>query len=626
MMYSNFKITNWSFYCLAILISSVIILNPPINTFSYDVFGYYMYLPLTFKYNDITIQHISTIDNILKTYHASETFYQAVKWDNGSWVMRYPIGLSVLFSPFYFISDAITQFTDYPRDGFSRPYQLGVLYGCLFYTLIGLYFVKKILTSFFNDRTSALTMICIVLGTNYFFHVSLHGQGVMSHNLLFSMYAIIIYLTIKWHQSFSVKHIILLGIFTGITALCRPSEIICLIIPIFYGVYNLNTLKAKASLLINYKKQIFLFIILISSIGFIQFGYWKYASGHFIINPYGAGNPGEGLELLQPHILKVLFSFRKGWFIYTPLMLFTMIGFWQMHKHNKLLFLPVFFYFIINFYIVSCWSCWWYGSCFGVRSLIPSYAVLTLPLGYFICFALKDKFKYFYSLFIFLFIILNLFQSWQMTVGIMDPANMSRAYYFSTFLQTSKPTPEQSKLLLKGKFNDGIEIFTKEDSLTHILNYAQLINFETKSKDINSKFLSDSIHHSGKLSIVTNIENPYSSNIEVPFRDISKKSYTWIKASIWLYSNYPADSLNATFIIELRHKGYIFKQKLYPLNNANFKSHVWNNLEYYYFTPDDLRSTKDLVRTYFWNRSPHTIYVDDLMMQSYEPIIDKSVF
>ena len=124
-------------------------------------------------------------------------------------------------------------------------------------------------------------------------------------------------------------------------------------------------------------------------VGFIQFAYWKYASGKFIINPYGSGNPGEGLELFHPHILEVLFSFRKGWFIYTPMMLFTMIGFWQMYKHNKNLFAPVFIYFIINFYIVSSWSCWWYGACFGVRSLIPSYAVLSIPFGYFIVYSFK---------------------------------------------------------------------------------------------------------------------------------------------------------------------------------------------------------------------------------------------
>ena len=62
------------------------------------------------------------------------------------------------------------------------------------------------------------------------------------------------------------------------------------------------------------------------------------------------------------------------------------------------------------------------------------------------------------------------------------------------------------------------------------------------------------------------------------------------------------------------------------INILSIKIIKWNKIELYYLTPDDLRSTKDIVRTLFWNRSNHIIYVDDLMMQSYEPINDKSVF
>jgi hypothetical protein len=585
-----------------------------------------MYLPLAFKNHDITIQNLPAIEAILKTYHGSESFYQAVKCDNGNWVMRYPIGLSILFSPFYFLADFITKFTNYPSDGFSRPYQLSILYGCLFYTLVGLYFVKKTLTHLFNDKTAALTLICIVLGTNYFFHVSMHGQGTMSHNLLFSLYAIIIYLTIIWHQSHQLKHIVLLGLFVGIAALCRPSEIICVLIPLCFGIINKQSFKEKIQLFITYKIQIILFVTVVICVGFIQFGYWKHASGHFIINPYEKGNPGEGLELFHPHILEVLFSFRKGWFIYTPLMLFTIMGFWHLYKNNKSLFIPVFIYFIINLYIVSSWSCWWYGACFGVRGLIPSYAALSIPLGYFVYYAIKSNLKYIYLIIITLCVALNLFQSWQLSAGIIDDSNMSRAYYFSTFLQTIDPTPEQKKLLLTGKFSNGIEVFTKADSLTHFLNYAAITNYEKADETINSNFICDSISHSGKHSLVTNPDNPFGNTIAVMHETITKKSYTWIKASVWVFSRYPADSLDATFIIELKHNDQTFKFKGYPLTSSNFKPNVWNKLEYYYLTPDDLRSTEDMVRTLFWNKSKHSIYIDDLLMQSYEPIIDKSVY
>ena len=281
---------------------------------------------------------------------------------------------------------------------------------------------------------------------------------------------------------------------------------------------------------------------------------------------------------------------------------------------------------MLNLYIVASWSCWWYGACFGVRSLVPSYAALCLPLGYFFYTALNHRFNYFFMGLAFIFMSLNLFQTWQMSMGIMDSTNMSRAYYVSTFLQTSTPTSEQTSLLLKGKSNDGVELFTKNDSLTHTLNYAEIQSFENTHHELDSRFVIDSIKHSGQKSYLTNAESPYTKSIEPMHQTLTHKSYTWVKSTVWLYSVYPIDSLKGALIIELQHKGYTFKFKGKSINTIDFKSNRWNKMEYYLLTPDDLRSTKDLVRTYFWNQGKHPIYVDDLILESYEPIVDKSVF
>lgn len=617
----TYKLTTFTYWTIALILSIIILLYPPTNVLAYDVFGYYMYLPLAFKYNNLTIENYNIITETLNTYHASETFYQAVKWDNGNWVMRYPIGLSILYSPFYFIADLIAPHTKYPSDGFSRPYQLSILYGSLIYTLIGLHFAKKVLTHFFTDKTSALTLIGIVLGTNYFFHTSVHGQGAMSHNFLFTLYAIIIYLSIKWHQNFSVKNSILLGICIGLATLCRPTEILSGIIPLLWGVTNWRTLKEKLLLLLKLKKQIIYFGLSLFCMGLIQLSYYKYASGHFIINPYGSGNPGEGLELFKPHLLEVLFSFRKGWFIYTPLMCFITIGFVQLYKKNKAIFFSIVIYVLLDIYIVSSWSCWWFGSCFGNRALIASYAALCIPLGYFIEFALNSKLKFTYLFALILLIALNLFQSWQMKEGILDTTNMSRAYYFSTFLQTKPPTHEQSKLLLKGKSNKEIENFTTDDKENHYLNLAILNNYENK----NGSFICDTLSHSGDHSLITNSSFKMDS-IVVSHNEVTKKSYTWIKASVWIYISTPIENTDTRFEIHMTHKNWIFKPVKYPLNVSNIKIRQWNKLEYYYLTPDDLRSKNDKICIYFINNSDKNIYIDDLMLQSYEPIIDKSVF
>ncbi len=626
-MTSSYKLTNYSFYFLVVLFLIIVIGYLPHNVLSYDVFGYYMYLPFSFKYNDVTLQHQETLNDIFNTYHPSETFYQAIKWSNtGNWVMRYPIGLSIIYAPFYFIADVITPFTKYPADGFSKPYQLSVLYGCFLYTLLGLNFLKKILTSFFNDKVAALSLICITLGTNYFFHVCFHGQGAMSHNILFTLYVLVLYFTLRWHQCFKLKYVIALAISCGLAALCRATEIICVLIPLLYNVTNWQSFKNKLRLLLDYKKQLLVFCILLIGIAFIQFGYWQYVSGKFLINPYGASNAGEGLELLHPHLLEVLLSFRKGWLIYTPLMLFTLFGFRYLYKNNKLVFMPIFIYFIINFYIVASWSCWWYGACFGVRSLIPSYAILSIPLGYCIQGIFQSKFKIIYLILISVCISLNLFQSWQINKGILDSTNMSRSYYLSTFFQTTPATNDQKKLLLTGKFDSGIEVFTKEDSLTHQLNFASFFNFENKLLVRAQPFLTDSFQHSGNFSLITNTLKPVSDSIEVQYNKITTKRYVWIKASVWVYSKLSADSLKANFIIEMLHNGYIFKQKLIPLTSKNFKPNCWNKLEADYLVPDDLRSKKDKIKIRFYNKSNYNIYVDDLLLKSYEPINDKSVF
>lgn len=621
-MQRGHKITTITFYGIAIVLAALIILFPPANVFVYDVFGYYMYLPLSFKYDNLTIHDYKIISETLNTYHASETFYQAVKWDNGNWVMRYPIGLSVFYAPFYFIADLIAPHTSYPADGFSCPYQLSVLYGCLIYTLAGLYFIKKILIHFFSDTVSALTLVGIALGTNYFFHTSMHGQGAMSHNLLFTLYAIIIYLTIQWHKDFSVKISILLGICVGMCALCRPSEIISGLIPLLYGVTNRKTFKDKLSLLLKLKKQLIFFGLSLLYVGLIQLSYYKYASGKFLINPYGSGNPGEGLELFRPHLLEVLFSFRKGWFVYTPLMFFIACGFVQMYKKNKDLFLPVLIYTLVALYIVASWSCWWFGSCFGNRALIATYAALSIPLGYFMEYVLNNKNKLIYLTLFFTFIYLNVFQSWQIHKGIMDTTNMSRAYYFSTFLQINPPTHDQTGLLLKGKSNKEIEQFTADDAKKHYLNFALFNNYENR----NDGFVCDSISHSGKHSLVTNALSLKMDSIVIPHNLVTQKAYTWIKASVWVFSRYSADELDACFEIHMTHKNWIFKPVKYPLNNSNFKAGQWNKLEYYYLTPDDLRNKKDKICIYFINSSDKNIYIDDLLLESYEPIHNVSVF
>lgn len=78
-----------------------------------------------------------------------------------------------------------------------------------------------------------------------------------------------------------------------------------------------------------------------------QMLYWHYKTGMYIYDSYK--NPGVGLDYLSPHIINVLFSYRKGWLLYTPVMIFSLIGFYFLYKKIGRFFMPVLFISLFRF-------------------------------------------------------------------------------------------------------------------------------------------------------------------------------------------------------------------------------------------------------------------------------------
>ena len=203
-------------------------------TLSWDVSGYYMYLPAAFIYKDI--KQCAFKDKILKQYQLSYNWQQACLHDeSGNYVMKYSIGQAILFSPAFFVAHAIASHSDrYAADGFSMPYQVSISIWCLIFTLLGLIFLRKSLQYYFSEKTVAFCLITLVLGTNYLNYSSI--DGAMTHNNLFSIYAILIYSSILFHRDPSLKKALFIGALVGMAALIRPTEIIACIIPVCWGI------------------------------------------------------------------------------------------------------------------------------------------------------------------------------------------------------------------------------------------------------------------------------------------------------------------------------------------------------------------------------------------------------
>ena len=430
----NYKTGKISFFALLVIyvvniyLRSVYMVSNPIR---YDVFGYYLYLPFTFIYNDLGLQHKEVLDQLISQYNLTSGFYQAIVGPMGDWVMKYSMGMALYYSPGAFIGHLIALLSDYPADGFSEPYQWALIINSTLVAFLGLFILRKVLLNFFTDKIATVVLILIFFGTNYYVWGSTSAE--MPHNYLFTMYALVLWLTIRWHNTYKTKYIIFLSVAIGTMALSRPTEIIAVLIPLLWNVYNKESLVKRIALFKSNWHQLLWFVMIMFFIGLIQMIYWKIHSGRFIYFSYI--NPGEGFELLSPYTIKVLFSFRNGWLIYTPMMALAILGFYYMYKANIKIFAAIVLFFIINLYIISSWSCWWYAGGFGHRAFVQSYALMSLPLGYFIQYVYRKgiTLKVIVSVILIFLISLNMFQAWQLKNSILNSNRMTFEYYINSF-------------------------------------------------------------------------------------------------------------------------------------------------------------------------------------------------
>jgi len=585
---------------LFIIINNLIFF--PSNILCWDVFGYYLYLPLKFIYHDIGIHDESVIHSILEQYNNSGTFYQAVKLPDGNHVMKYTMGLSILYSPFFFIGHIIAKLSGFAADGFSAPYQYSIFFGGIIYSVLAILVLTRVLIRFFSERITAIVLIIVVFSTNYILHIAMVGQNANSHNHLFLAYSLILWLTILWHESHKLKHVVLLAIVCGLSILSRPSEIVCLAIPLLWGITDRKTFIQKIQILLRNYYQVLIFIAILAIIGSFQFIYWKIQTGKFLYYSYG-GNSGEGLEFFSPYLFKVLFSFRKGWLIYTPVMIFAIIGFIPMFRKNKAIFLALTIYFIFNLYIVSSWSTWWYAQSFSQRALIPSYVVLAIPLGYFLIWLWEQKksLKTVGMGVLACLFLLNIFQTIQYAKGTIDGDRMTRAYYFAVFGKL-KPTEEDKRLLLVNRSFDTTESLANEADYTSRL--LQELGFEVIDTI-------DSIPaFSGYSSFQLDSVNIYTPTIESTYEQLTEKDHAWIKVTALVYPTEDYIQNPFSLVMHFNHKDYPYKYKAYDSENMNLQINQWNKVTYFYLTPE-VRKPYDNLKVYFWNRGTSKVYIDD---------------
>lgn len=407
----------------------------------HDVDQFYCYLPAKFIHNDLTFKYPNN--------------YWTVTAPNGNKIARTTYGMAVMYSPFFFIGHYYAGWKGYVQDGYSLPYKWCLHIGTLLYSLLGLWFCRKTMIKFFSEFVSMLTLLAIYLGTNLFYYT--FGWGEMSHSYLFFVLAAAVFFYFKWDETKRSKFLYGFFALAGFAVLIRPTDFVILLLPLLYKVKALVDIKANVVVYLSNKKQLLFSVLIFVTPWLFQLLYWKIYSGSWFIFTY---NPGERFFFADPQIINFLFSFRKGWFIYTPVMFLLLAGIPLLFKTSKNLAWFVLVYFIANIYMLSCWWDWGFGGSFGCRAIVQHYAVFAIPLASFFAF-LIEKIKINASvnylakalsvILVIAFVKLNYDQSWQYKYALIHPSGMTKEAYFFV-LNKEKFTPEELncfKLLIK---------------------------------------------------------------------------------------------------------------------------------------------------------------------------------
>lgn len=593
-----------------LLIAIIVLLNflyPAARTLTWDAFGYYLYLPLAFIYHDLGLENMDLVRELFEKYEPSTTLYQLYKSPEGGWVNRYSMGLALMNVPFFFIGHVIALLSDFPADGFSMPYQKAVWAGAMFYTIVALLMLRKVLLSFFSDRNTAMVLFLIVMGTNYLNYVSLKAQNILHVNYGFTCYVFILWFTLRWHRLHWMGDMILLAVFCGLNILSRPTEAVCLLIPLLWGVYNRESLLAKARLLFEKRKQVLAFALILVGIGSLQVAYLKLATGSYFFNPY-SNNAGEGLDLLNPHTLKVLFSFRKGWLVYTPVMAFSLPGFVSLYRRNRKVFYAVLTYFLVNLYLVSSWSVWWYAYSYGQRALIPSYVILSLPLGYLLAGLEKVRWPLKTSLLALMLMLigLNLFQNWQYVNDILHGSRMTRSYYFRIFGRTSV-SEEDRKLLLVSRSEWPVEHVPDESEYRVSRLYFNSFTDESAPAIDSMRY-----HRMDPGS-------RFTPAFKAAFKDLTDRDHFYVRASadIFIPEGHRPEEL--LVVMSFEHEGKLYKYNTRGLDPGRMQYNTWNSIRMDYLSPHP-RSKTDMLGVYLWYRGERYVLVRNMEILLFEPI------
>ena len=337
-----------------------------------DGTGYFSYLPALFVYQDLSF---SFHDSIARYPEHREFYFDYRKQVSGKTVNKYYAGTALLMSPFYLTGHVINALTGQAMDGFSVWVLIMIQVGAIFYTLLGLWWLYLTLELYsVKKQMAAIVVLATLFGTNLFYYVS--EEPAMSHVYSFAMVGLFIYAAKMYFINRTPKYFVWSMVSFALIVLIRPvNALVITSLPFIAG--SQTGFKSGWRELVKKPSWIIFGLVLAVLITGIQNVIYWLQTGY----PFVFSYQGEGFNFSSFHFFDFLFSFKKGFFLYTPLAFVSLGGLVFLYRQSRYAALSLTTFLVLVVYILSSWWLWYYGGSFSSRVMIEYLPFFMILLG-----------------------------------------------------------------------------------------------------------------------------------------------------------------------------------------------------------------------------------------------------
>ena len=391
-----------------------------------DAKGYYAYLPAFFIYQDPNFEFFETIE---EKYPQPLLYYDYRKNLEEGLVNKYYIGSAVLQTPFFLLAHGLTSISDAENaDGYSKWYQIAVSLSSLFYLWFGLFYLRLSLKHIgLQDYWISITLLCTLFSSNLFVY-AITDPG-YSHIYSFALISFFLFQCLKFSDSGSSNQIYWIALSFGLIVLIRPINFMVIFaLPFIFG--SKKQLVLFLNRLINPKILLVSILLVIAALS-IQFCYYKLAINNWWVYSY----EDEGFNFRDPHFWDILFSYKKGLFLYTPIYLLSFLGLIRLWREDPFRFWSWIVFFTLITYVFSSWWMWFYGASFSSRVYIEYLPLFMMLFGFYLRQIQQSYIKGSISLIILALIVICQIQIYQYRHYIIHYSEMTKEKYWEVFLR-----------------------------------------------------------------------------------------------------------------------------------------------------------------------------------------------